>query len=351
MLQNWCKRSPRASASAKAERFRGDAATWVDAAARDLQKNRGASVIIAGETQPPEVHALVQHMNSALGNVGVTVRPQPGRVVGNQPESVRALVDEMKSGAVELLVILGGNPVYDFPADIDFAAALEKVKMRVHHTLHANETSVRCQWLIPATHFLESWSDARAFDGTATIVQPLIEPLYAGISAHELIDAFIQQPVRSAYEIVRATWQQNAPAADFEGQWRKALSDGRVEVSRSGDPQGAVSPPSPVAKPPLLEASTSNQLEIIFRADPNLLDGRYANNAWLQELPKPFSKLTWDNAALVSPRLAQREKLQNGDVVELNFQRPETKCASLDHAWPGGKFRDPSSWLRSQSSR
>ena len=141
MLQNWCRRSPRASASAKAERFRGDAATWVDAAARDLQNNRGASVIIAGETQPPEVHALVQHMNSALGNVGVTVRPQPGRVVGNQPESVRALVDEMKSGAVELLVILGGNPVYERAGRLDRRRALQKVKLHVHHSLHANETS------------------------------------------------------------------------------------------------------------------------------------------------------------------------------------------------------------------
>ncbi len=298
-----------------------EASTWLDAAARDLQANNGASIIIAGETQPPEVHALVQQMNSALGNSGVTVRARPHATVDNQVESLRELVDEMKSGAVEVLVILGGNPIYDSPVDLDFARALERVKMRVHHTLHANETSARCQWLIPATHFLESWSDARAFDGTAAIVQPLIEPLYAGISAHQLIEAFIQQPVRSAYEIVRANYQGNGPTSEFEKTWRKALSDGLVEKPpRSGGFQTADAKETAIRRSPLLEASGDNSLEVLFRADPNILEGRYANNAWLQELPKPFSKITWDNAALVSPKLAARENLQNGDYIELTFR-------------------------------
>ena len=303
--------------------FSSDAAKWLDAAARDLQANHGASVVIAGENQPPEVHALVQQMNVALGNVGMTVMPQSAAVavVSNQLDSLRALVDEMKSGAVEWLIILGGNPVYDSPADIDFASALEKVKMRVHHTLHANETSWRCQWTIPATHFLESWSDVRAFDGTVSIVQPLIEPMYAGISAHELVEAFVQQPARSAYEIVRANWQGNAPIPEFEKTWRKALSDGVIKTTpRSGGFQTAELTETAIRRSPLLEASAANGLEIVFRADPMMLDGRYANNAWLQELPKPFSKITWDNAALVSPKLAEREHLQNGDYIELNFR-------------------------------
>ncbi len=298
-----------------------DSAKWLDAATRDLLMNRGASVLIAGETQPPEVHALVQAMNAALGNVGITVTPQSAAVITNQLESFRTLVDEMTSGAVEWLVILGGNPVFDSPADIDFAGALEKVKMRVHHTLHANETSRHCQWTIPATHFLETWSDVRALDGTATIVQPLIEPLYAGISAHELVEAFVRQPVRSAYEIVRTNWQGIAPVSEFERAWRKALSDGVIEKPpRSGGFQTAEVKETAIRRSPLLEASPANQLEIAFRADPNILDGRYANNAWLQELPKPFSKITWDNAALVSPKLAQRENLQNGDYIELIFR-------------------------------
>ena len=212
----------RVGAAGENAKVSSDAAKWLDAAARDLQANRGASIVIAGETQPPEVHALVQQMNAALGNVGVTVRPDSSAVASNQLASLGALVDEMKNGTVEWLVILGGNPVYDAPVDLDFAGALEKVKMRVHHTLHANETSARCQWTIPATHFLESWSDVRAFDGTVTIVQPLIEPMYAGVSAHELIGAFVEQPVRSAYEIVREFWANGDRSADFETRWRKA---------------------------------------------------------------------------------------------------------------------------------
>ncbi len=293
-----------------------EAAKWLDAATRDLLRNRGASVIVAGETQPPEVHALVQAMNSALGNIGNTVTLRSAAVVTNQLESFRTLVNEMASGAVEWLVILGGNPVYDSPADIDFAGALEKVKVRVHHTLHANETSRRCQWTIPATHFLESWSDVRALDGTVTIVQPLIEPMYAGFSAHELIAAFVTQPTGTAYDIVRAYWQGNTPTADFDKNWRKALSNGWIALSERDVNSVAAAPRTSSPSP----SESAIHLELLFRADPNMLDGRYANNAWLQELPKPFSKMTWDNAALVSPKLAQREDLQNGDYVELTFR-------------------------------
>ena len=247
--------------------------------------------------------------------------PQSAAVVSNQLDSLRMLVDEMKSGAVEWLVILGGNPIYDSPADIDFAGALEKVKMGVHHTLHANETSWRCQWTIPATHFLESWSDVRAFDGSVSVVQPLIEPMYAGVSAHELVEAFVQQPVRSAYEIVRANWQSDSPTPEFEKTWRKYLSDGVIKTPpRSGGFQTAELKETATGKSPLLETSPPNALEIVFRADPNMLDGRYVNNAWLQELPKPFSKITWDNAALVSPKMAHRESLQNGDYIEITFR-------------------------------
>ena len=293
------------------------ATEWVWAASQDLRANRNASIVIAGETQPPEVHALVEQINAALGNVGTTVAHCASIAVNpiNQTLSLKSLVDEMRSGAVELLVILGGNPVYDAPIDFAFAQALEKVKLRIHHSLHENETSRSCQWVVPATHFLETWSDVRAFNGALTIVQPLIEPLYDGVSAHELLEAFIQQPVRSAYEIVRATWQKAAGGADFEKQWRRALSDG-FTPGVGGKISAAANPSTPAAASP----APSDQLEIIFRADPNILDGRYANNAWLQELPKPFSKITWDNAALVSPALAEREKLQNGDYVELTFR-------------------------------
>ncbi|HEY3663288.1 MAG TPA: TAT-variant-translocated molybdopterin oxidoreductase [Chthoniobacterales bacterium] len=295
-----------------------EATTWVWAAAQDLRANAGASIVIAGETQPPEVHALVGQINASLGNINTTIRHCASVETNpvNQLQSLQQLVQEMKSGAVEVLLILGGNPVYDAPADLDFAGALQKVKLRLHHSLWPNETSERCQWLIPATHFLESWSDIRAFDGTVTIVQPLVEPLYDGFSAHQLLDAFLLQPVRSAYDLVRATWQKNNPTTTFEAQWRSILSDGATP-GIGGDltpEQGAASARAAIAPP------TGQGLEILFRPDPSTLDGRYANNGWLQELPKPFSKITWDNAALVSPKLAAREHLENGDYIELNFR-------------------------------
>jgi molybdopterin-containing oxidoreductase family iron-sulfur binding subunit len=298
------------------------ATEWVGAAAQDLRANAGASIVIAGPTQPPEVHAIVAQINASLGNVGPTIRHsaslEPNPL--NQLQSLHTLTEKMRTGAVEFLLILGGNPVYDAPVDFDFGGALQKVKLRLHHSLWANETSQLCQWFIPATHFLESWSDIRAFDGTVTIVQPLVEPLYDGISAHQLLDAFVQLPARSAYELVRATWRQNQPTDTFEAEWRSVLSRGSgpgVEGEMNPPPEtsaAAASPKMPTAMP------DDKNLEILFRPDPNVLDGRYANNAWLQELPKPFSKITWDNAALVSPKLAQREGLTNGDYIELTFR-------------------------------
>ncbi|MBA3651291.1 MAG: 4Fe-4S dicluster domain-containing protein, partial [Chthoniobacterales bacterium] len=298
-----------------------NATSWARAAAQDLRANAGHGIVIAGETQPPAVHAIVAQINASLGNIGLTVRHAVPAEVSpvNQRASLQSLVEEMRSGAVELLLILGGNPVYDAPVDLDFAGALRKVKLRLHHSLFANETSRLCQWQLPATHFLESWSDVRAFDGTATIVQPLVEPLYEGISPHQLVDAFVQQPARTAYELVRATWEKGNLTNTFEAQWRSFLSDG---VASRGE-GAAVPENSPPPAPPVPQKSAAvarNNLEILFRPDPSLLDGRYANNGWLQELPKPFSKITWDNAALVSPALAQCEKLENGDYIELTFR-------------------------------
>ncbi len=292
---------------------------WLWAASQDLRANPGASIVIAGETQPPRVHALVAQINALLGNVGATIqRAAPVALAAeNQLGSLTSLLEAMRAGQVELLVMLGGNPVYDAPVDLDFAGALQKVKLRLHHGLFANETSALCHWHLPAAHFLESWSDVRAFDGMVSIVQPLVHPLYDAVSAHQLLDAFVQASPRSAYDIVRATWQQGNPGETFESRWRSLLSDGVTPgvggelKSRPVTSEAAVPPPVP---------SATKGLEVIFRADPTVLDGRYANNAWLQELPKPFSKITWDNAALVSPALAQREKLQNGDYVELQFR-------------------------------
>ncbi|HYR59498.1 MAG TPA: hypothetical protein VEO95_12745, partial [Chthoniobacteraceae bacterium] len=264
---------------------------FVSAAAADLREHRGAGLVIAGIEQPPAVHVLAHAMNSALGNIGNTVTftapVETNRV--NQTQSLRELIGDMESGAVDLLVILGGNPAFTAPADLDFAAHLSKVKTRVHLGLYVDETAEQCHWHIPAAHFLEAWSDTRAFDGTVSITQPLIEPLYRGKSAHELVDAFLNLPARgSSYDIVREHWRSQKPWTDFEKGWRKAVHDGVIagtalparQVTLRADALESLG-----ARPPAMA-----NLEISFRADPCVWDGRFANNGWLQELPKPITK-------------------------------------------------------------
>ena len=188
---------------------------WITAAAKDLQANRGAGVVVAGDQQPPAVHALAHAMNAALGNAGATVvytdPVQPVPV--DQMQSMRELVNDMNNGRVDLLVILGGNPVYTAPADLKFGEALKKVATRVHLGLYDDETSAMCHWHIPETHYLEGWSDVRAFDGTASIVQPLILPLYRGRSAHEVVGIFTARPGRAPYDALRDHWKAQPQAA------------------------------------------------------------------------------------------------------------------------------------------
>jgi molybdopterin-containing oxidoreductase family iron-sulfur binding subunit len=227
-------------------------------------------------------------------------------------------VDEMHRGAVELLVVLGGNPRYDAPVDFDFAAAFEKVNLRVHHSVFFNETSRHSHWHVPALHFLESWSDTRSFNGSVSIAQPLIEPMYVGTSAHEILEALTGESPRPSYEIVRSHWQAKNQVPDFETKWRRALSDGVVK-ELTAPTIGSISEGNEFQRStPSAQRSTSNY-EVIFRSDVSLRDGRYANNGWLQELPRQFSKLVWDNAALISPQLAKQEGLENGDIIDLTF--------------------------------
>lgn len=309
---------------------------WIEALARDLKRHRGASLIIAGDEQPPAVHALVHAMNHALGNVGKTVvytEPIEARPI-EQMESLQELVADMDAGRVDALIILGGNPVYTAPADLDFAERLSKVKFRVHLGLYNDETAELCHWHIPETHYLESWSDVRAYDGTVSIVQPLIAPLYGGKSAHELLSALLGKPGQSSYAIVRETWRAEYERGrwpqykNFEHFWQIALNRGVIEgttltpksVSLKMPPGGWASPSEPGTAGGARQAGTQRTLEINFRPDPTIWDGRFANNGWLQELPKPLTKLTWDNAALVSPALAERLGLKNGDLVRLEYR-------------------------------
>ncbi len=291
---------------------------WIAAVARDLKSHAGACLVIAGDTQPPAVHALAHAINHALGNAGRTlvhVEPVEAAPV-DHATSLRELTSDMEAGHVSCLLVLGANPAYHAPADVGFAAALEKVALRMHLGMYNDETAAHCHWHVPEAHPLESWGDARAHDGTVTIIQPLTEPLFDGKTTLELLAAFHGQPGKTSHELVRAAWSARwAGASDVEQRWRRALRDGVVAGTAS--PEMTV-----VARPVTLAAATpiADSLEILFRPDPTVLDGRFANIGWLQELPKPLTKLTWDNAVMVAPATAQRLKLADGDVVELAYR-------------------------------
>ncbi len=296
------------------------AAKLAATAAKDLAAAAGRSVVVAGDFAPAEVHAAAHALNEALGNFGKTVfltDPVEASPV-DQLASLRELADDVKKGEVQVLLILGGNPIYDAPSDLAFGETLLKAGLRVHLTGYPDETSRYCQWAAPMTHYLEAWSDVRSLDGTASLVQPLVEPLYDGRSAHELLSAFLDETPRKGYDLVRESWKAARPAeADFEAFWRKSLHDGVVPGTAFAPISLPVRTAEVAAALAAASAVPATDLEAVFRPDPSLLDGRYANNGWLQELPKPLSKLTWDNAAVVSPATAQKLGLQNEDVVKL----------------------------------
>ena len=251
---------------------------WLMALVRDLEKHRGSCVVIPGEGQPTIVHALAHAMNASLGNAGKTVtytEPVEANPV-NQMNSLGELVKDMNAGAVELLVMLGGNPVYDAPADFDFGPTLLKAKLRVHSGLYYDETAELCHWHVPEAHFLEAWSDARAYDGTVGIMQPLIAPLYQGRSAHELIAALAGEAGKSGHDIVRDYWKAQRPEKDFDAFWQKSLHDGAM--AGTALPAIPVSPRTDIGREPSSPALDKDALEIVFRPDPTIGDGRYSNN-------------------------------------------------------------------------
>lgn len=336
----------RAIGNAPVIRTSGDMGAWLPAVIRDLQNHKGSSIVIAGDEESPMVHALAHAANSALGNVGKTVfysEPLEANSV-DQTQSLRELVGDIDAGKVDLLIMIGGNPAYSAPVDLRLDKnRLDKVKLRAHLNLYNNETSEICHWHINAAHYLEAWGDARANDGTVTIQQPLLQPLYEGKTAYEVLALFSDNYDQKAYEIVRAYWlgvrsqgsgagtttassstqastanQSNSNTSgsrsttpssspgDFESWWRKCLHDGFIPnsalasktVSSKTDLGNSPQTPAPQAQ--------AGSYEIVFRAEPSIYDGRFANNGWLQELPRPLTKITWDNVALVSPNTAKQ---------------------------------------------
>lgn len=289
---------------------------WASAVANDLMQHKGTSIVIAGSHQPPAVHALVHSINEKLGNHGQTIVFTEPVGAMKEPESLASLAGDINAGKVDLLLVLGGNPVYSTPAEMGFDALIKKIGFSAHLGLYVDETSAACMWHIPECHFLEAWSDTRAFDGTATIMQPLIAPLYNSVSSHELVEFVLGRPDRKGYDVVKEFWRGQYTAADFEQFWNTSLNNGFVEGSASPLKQVTMkSDPSSWQA-----AAPSSGMEIMFQPDPSVWDGRYANNGWLQELPKPLTKITWDNAAYISPATAERLGIANKDVVELKYQ-------------------------------
>ncbi|MGH8143349.1 MAG: hypothetical protein ACREU2_12625 [Steroidobacteraceae bacterium] len=308
------------------------AARWESALLADLRANAGACLVVAGEGMPPAVHALAYALNERLGTQGDThAYLEPLNYLGaaednaGQSQSLQALTAAASEGAVKLLVILGGNPLYDAPVDLDFAAALAHVPESVHLSAYVDETSAACTWHVPATHPFEHWSDLRAYDGTASIVQPVIAPLYGGHSAHELLDLLLPLYSQDAHELVRATWRARlgtgagGSTGDFEATWRELLRAGVIEATTAAPVRALARLPQ--LPPPSIAvtnaATPPHSVELIFAPDQSVRDGQGANNAWLQELPRSVSKITWGNAAYLSPRTAARLGVQTNDELVL----------------------------------
>jgi molybdopterin-containing oxidoreductase family iron-sulfur binding subunit len=298
--------------------FPGPDSRWLDAVAKDLLANRGKGLIIAGERQPVAVHAAVCALNAHLGNTGATVTYYETKDVAlPSVSSLGSLVSAMNGGSVQTLVVLGGNPVFDAPADLDFASALAKVTHSIALGHAVDETSSSAEWHIPRAHYLESWGDARAVGGTLSVVQPLILPLFGGHSPVEVLGLMVGDKDRPGYDIVRDTWKPILGEADFDKKWNRVLHDGLLAGSELAEVVPTV---KGEAFAELARATGSEGgLEIVFVPSPSLHDGRFANDGWLQELPDPMTKLTWDNPALVSPKTAEMSGLANGEVIRLEY--------------------------------
>ncbi len=337
---------------------------WVPAVVADLKANAGKCVVVAGEFQPAAVHALARSINQQLGNVGKTVHyvaplaasPADGTA------SIVELVADMNAGKVDMLVMLGGNPVFNAPADVNFVAALDKVTTRVHLGTYVDETAERCHWHVNEAHYLETWGDVRAFDGTVSLIQPLIAPIYDGHSALEVVGALNGTP-KPGLDLVKDYWTrafggqttQKWTLQDKDGRafagvdqfWRNALHDGFIAGTSMLSAPPSASAPSPSSAPqvpaPVPPAAGSGpSIEIVFRPDPHVLDGRNANNGWLQELPKPLSKVVWDNVAYLSPRTAERFGIstyrvgnQNQDLIDITLPGRSTPARIPVWIMPG----------------
>ncbi len=288
---------------------------WVARAAAALRAAPGEGIVLAGATQAADVHAAVHRLNAALGNFAATVTftdpvlPPAG--------SLDDLVAAMRAGDVQTLLVLDANPVYEAPGDLDFAVALRRVPLKIHAGLTVEETALRSDWHLPLAHPLESWGDARSVEGTASVIQPVIRPLFQGRTAGEIISFLFDPDPRDGQTIVRDYWRGALPGAGFDAAWHKALDDGFFPDTAAAPRTATPSPPDAVPpSPPAADAPDG--LTLLFRPDPTIGAGAHAANAWLQELPKPLTKIVWENVVAISPALAQRMGVASGDGIAVS---------------------------------
>jgi molybdopterin-containing oxidoreductase family iron-sulfur binding subunit len=298
---------------------------WIRVLVKDLLKNKGKCLLIASQQQPVIVHALIFAINHALQNTGKTITFRaPMDENFEDYDDLVTLVNKISSDRIKTLFILGGNPVYNTPADLNFKDAINRVEHSIHLSFYVDETSIISNWHLPRAHFLESWGDARASDGTTSIIQPLIAPLFESRSSMEILNLLITGIESSGYELVRNTWRNLLGPSNFEKRWRRILHDGLHTTSASHPisfKNSTSNLSSYIAKNPVsVEPLSVDNLEIVFRLSPAVYDGRFANNGWLQELPNPVTKISWDNAAVISPKTADLLEVKNEDmvVVQLN---------------------------------
>jgi len=284
---------------------------WTRECARDLQANRGQVLVVAGQRQPMEVHLLAHALNSALGAVGKTLELLPAQNATEQ--GVVEMIDADKSGKIKTIVVIGCNPLYTGPGTADFCWGESKdfrSKTVIRLGSYEDETTWASHWHFPAAHYLESWGDAVASDGALIAIQPLIQPLFGGLTELEFLARIAGETQTNPHDIVRTTF------GGSDEDWKKFLFNGFKAESAPQPAEVTFSAKIPAATAPALSISN---LEVIFHRDAKMDDGRYANNGWMQELPDPITKMTWDNAVLVSRKTAQTLGVQNGDVVEITL--------------------------------
>jgi Fe-S-cluster-containing dehydrogenase component len=301
---------------------------FMEVLAKELRDNTGKAIVIAGRRQPPEVHAIVARINQTLGAVGKTLEyyedPEPERQT--HVASITTLAKDMAAGAVQTLFIFGGNPVYDAPADLDFAGALAKVGTSIHLSEYQNETSAKTSWHVPKAHYLEAWGDVRTWDGTVTLAQPLIAPIFGGISSIELMSMLLGED-KSGIELVKAA--NNVPGIDLA--WNQSVHDGFIRGTQLPAAQGLAVGNFAVPELSRTQRSGTNPkadvLEVTYHYSSHSYDGRYANNAWLQETPDFLSKVCWDNYAVVNPDTADAFGIANDTMIKVKVGEREVEIA------------------------